>query len=99
MPYRVEEKRILKVASDIAFFHVQELLDQGIKLPLERRDAHISGECSRSGKRGKKTKHPGMCRNVSLVGLVGLEPTASSSRTKRATNCAIARRSFAVAGE
>ncbi len=29
-----------------------------------------------------------------MVGLVGLEPTASSSRTTRATNCAIARRNI-----
>ncbi len=29
-----------------------------------------------------------------MVGLVGFEPTASSSRTKRATNCAIARYSL-----
>ena|GEM_PF-4992528 len=34
-------------------------------------------------------------RSFYVVGLVGLEPTASSSRTKRATNCAIARFWFA----
>ena len=38
------------------------------------------------------------CRNdlqaLLLVGVFGLEPKASSSRTKRATNCAIPRRLF-----
>ena len=32
------------------------------------------------------------CRSFLLVGVFGLEPKASSSRTKRATNCAIPRR-------
>jgi hypothetical protein len=31
-----------------------------------------------------------------LVGLAGLEPTASSSRTMRATNCATARNTWYI---
>ena len=33
-----------------------------------------------------------------MVGLVGLEPTASSSRTKRATNCATTRYRMVIPG-
>jgi hypothetical protein len=38
------------------------------------------------------TKHHPSGVVFCMVGLEGLEPSASSSRTKRATNCAIARR-------
>ena len=47
--------------------------------------------CSNPGSDKQKSRHTNVCL-LFLVGAAGFEPTASSSRTRRATNCAMPRK-------